>query len=125
MFWPTHAVARMVGTHWPGCSGSRYLVADPTARKPANKAEQSAAEWVERRAGTKGNAMRRAPGLPGPASFPKIPSVAWDPHVRWTHRMIAVDACRPALVTPRNHMLLYERCYAVGSVTDGGPNVLG
>src|SRR5215472_9385152 len=23
MFWPTHAVARMVGTHWPGCSGSR------------------------------------------------------------------------------------------------------
>src|SRR5215471_6283730 len=24
MFWPTHAVARMVGTHWPGCSGSRY-----------------------------------------------------------------------------------------------------
>src|SRR5215467_10704833 len=27
MFWPTHAVARMVGTHWPGCSGSRYLVA--------------------------------------------------------------------------------------------------
>src|SRR5262249_23276844 len=21
MFWPTHAVARMVGTHWPGCSG--------------------------------------------------------------------------------------------------------
>jgi hypothetical protein len=45
--------------------------------------------------------------------------------VRWTHRMIAVDACRPALVTPRNHMLLYERCYAVGSVTDGGPNVLG
>src|SRR6516225_4020793 len=27
MFWPTHAVARMVGTHWPDCSGSRYLVA--------------------------------------------------------------------------------------------------
>src|SRR5262249_1501446 len=23
---PTHAVARMVGTHWPGWSGSRYLV---------------------------------------------------------------------------------------------------
>ena len=21
MFWPTHAVARMVGTHSPGCSG--------------------------------------------------------------------------------------------------------
>jgi hypothetical protein len=38
--------------------------------------------------------------------------------------MIAVDACTPALVTPRNHMLLYRRCYAVGSVTDGGSNVL-
>src|ERR1700676_2756169 len=22
MFWPTHALARMVGTHWPGCSGT-------------------------------------------------------------------------------------------------------
>src|SRR5499433_3270220 len=32
MFWPTHAVARMVGTHWPGCSGSRYLVALPDTR---------------------------------------------------------------------------------------------
>ena len=30
--WPTHAVARMVGTHWPGCSGSRYLVALPDTR---------------------------------------------------------------------------------------------
>src|SRR5215471_14963402 len=29
MFRPTHAVARIVGTHWPGCSGSRYLVALP------------------------------------------------------------------------------------------------
>jgi len=28
----THAVARMVGTHWPGCSGSRYLVALPDTR---------------------------------------------------------------------------------------------
>src|SRR5262249_13767401 len=36
-----------------------------------------------------------------------------------------VDACTPPLVTPRNHMLLIRRCYAVGSVTDGGPNVLG
>ena len=32
MFWPTHAVARMVGTHWLGCSGSRYLVALPDTR---------------------------------------------------------------------------------------------
>src|SRR5499426_4174008 len=32
MFWPTHAAARMVGTHWPGCSGSRYLVALPDTR---------------------------------------------------------------------------------------------
>src|SRR5262249_5969288 len=32
MFWPTRAVARMVGTHWPGCSGSRYLVALPDTR---------------------------------------------------------------------------------------------
>jgi len=32
MFWPTHAVARVVGTHWPGCSGSRYLVALPDTR---------------------------------------------------------------------------------------------
>src|SRR5262249_22380860 len=32
MFWPTHAVARMVGTHWPGCSDSRYLVALPDTR---------------------------------------------------------------------------------------------
>ena len=38
---------------------------------------------------------------------------------------IALDACSPALATPRNHMLCYERCYAVGSVTDGGSNVLG
>jgi hypothetical protein len=29
---PTHAVARMVGTHWPVCSGSRYLVALPDTR---------------------------------------------------------------------------------------------
>src|SRR6516225_417842 len=36
-----------------------------------------------------------------------------------------VDACTPALATHRNHMLLYKRCYTVGSVTDGGPNVLG
>jgi hypothetical protein len=32
VFWPTHAVARMVGTHWPGCFGSRYLVALPDTR---------------------------------------------------------------------------------------------
>ena len=32
MFWPTYAVARMVGTRWPGCSGSRYLVALPDTR---------------------------------------------------------------------------------------------
>ena len=25
-------MARMVGTHWPGCSGSRYLVALPDTR---------------------------------------------------------------------------------------------
>ena len=30
--WPTHAPARMVGMHWPGCSGSRYLVALPVTR---------------------------------------------------------------------------------------------
>ncbi len=28
----THALVRMVGTHWPGCSGSRYLVALPDTR---------------------------------------------------------------------------------------------
>ena len=32
MFWSTHAVARMVGTHSPGCSGNRYLVALPDTR---------------------------------------------------------------------------------------------
>ncbi len=32
LFWPTHAQAKMVGTHWPGCSGSRYLVALPDTR---------------------------------------------------------------------------------------------
>ena len=26
------ALARMVGTHWPGCSGNRYLVALPATR---------------------------------------------------------------------------------------------
>jgi hypothetical protein len=31
-FRPTHAVARIVGTHWPGCSGSQYLVALPDTR---------------------------------------------------------------------------------------------
>ena len=30
------------------------------AAKPANKAERSAAEWVERRAGTKGNADQQS-----------------------------------------------------------------
>ena len=25
MSWPTHALARMVDTHWPGCSGSQCL----------------------------------------------------------------------------------------------------
>src|SRR5262245_7045110 len=39
MFWPTHAAARMVGTHWPGCSGSRYLVALPDTRN-VNDAER-------------------------------------------------------------------------------------
>jgi hypothetical protein len=48
-----------------------------------------------------------------------------DPHRRRKDRMIAVDACTPALVSPRNHMLSYRCCYAVGSVTDGGSNVLG
>ena len=33
---------------------------DPTAMKPANKAKQSAAESVERRAGTKGNADQQS-----------------------------------------------------------------
>ena len=28
----THALARMVGMHWPGCSDSRYLVALPDTR---------------------------------------------------------------------------------------------
>jgi hypothetical protein len=30
--WPTHALARMVDTRWPGCSGSRYLVGLPDTR---------------------------------------------------------------------------------------------
>src|ERR1700752_2661299 len=48
MFWPTHAVARMVDTHWPGCSGSRYLVALPDTRM--NDAERlrhdPAMRWI-------------------------------------------------------------------------------
>jgi RNA-directed DNA polymerase len=40
-----------------------YEKSDPAivAVKPANKAERSAAELVERRAGTKGNAVRQRP----------------------------------------------------------------
>jgi hypothetical protein len=45
---------------WAADGGQRESIerasSDPTAGKPANKAEQSAAESVERRAGTKGNA---------------------------------------------------------------------
>jgi hypothetical protein len=36
-----------------------------------------------------------------------------------------VEAQGRTLATPRNNMVPCRRCYAVGSVTDGGPNVLG
>src|SRR6266487_6775376 len=49
MCWPTHALARMVGMHWPGCSGSRYLVALPDT-KSVNDAERlrhdPAMRWI-------------------------------------------------------------------------------
>src|SRR5262249_10963514 len=49
---------------WAADGGQRESIerasSDPTAMKPANKAEQSAAESVERRAGTKGNADQQS-----------------------------------------------------------------
>jgi len=40
--------------------GSQHTSSDSTAEKPANNAEQSAAELVEPRAGTKGNAGQQS-----------------------------------------------------------------
>src|SRR5262249_21561951 len=48
-FWPTHAVARMVGTHWAGCFGSRYLVALPDTgceRRRAPVPRSGYARWI-------------------------------------------------------------------------------
>ena len=40
--------------------GAEQLAPGIVAMKPANKTEQSVAEWVERRAGTKGNAYQQS-----------------------------------------------------------------
>src|SRR6516164_9009121 len=46
MFWPTHAVARMVGTHWPGCSGIGRLAGYEDVNDAERLRHDPAMRWI-------------------------------------------------------------------------------
>src|SRR5437763_11526998 len=91
------------------------------ALKPANKAEQSAAESVERRAGTKGNADRQSTHwtqsrasvsqeLEGIRQVFAVTHPRWEPYAGKPHVRICAGGREVTRVPTANRKFVYSRC---------------